>query len=51
MLACVESDSAQANTAQSPGFREYMRENEFLSKTIFACLSGAKMSSIYEIKN
>ena len=27
---------------------EYLRENEFLSKTILACLSGAQMGSIYE---
>ena len=50
MLACAESDSAQANTAQSRIFREYLRENEFLSKTILACLSGAQMASIHEIK-
>ena len=44
-------DSAQANTARSRIFREYLRENEFLSKTILACLSGAQMASIHEIKN
>ena len=27
---------------------EYLRENEFLSKTILACLSGAQMGSIHE---
>ena len=31
-------------------FREYLRENEFLNKTILACLSGAQMTSIHEIK-
>ena len=41
----------KANTAQSQIFREYLRENEFLSKTILACLSGAQMASIHEIKN
>ena len=51
MLACEESDSEQANTAQSHWFLEYLQENEFLSKTIFACLSGAQMASIHEIKN
>ena len=50
VLYCVESDSAQANTAQIRIFREYLRENEFLSKTILACLSGAQMGSIHEIK-
>ena len=44
-------DSAQANTAWSQIFREYLGENEFLSKTILACLSGAyQMGSIHEIK-
>ena len=43
-------DSAQANTAQSRIFREYLCENEYLSKTILACLSGAQLASIYEIK-
>ena len=28
-----------------------IRENEFLSKTILACLLGAQMDSIHEIKN
>ena len=27
---------------------EYLRENEFLRKTILACLSGAQMGSIHE---
>ena len=35
------TDSAQANTARSRIFHEYLRENELLSKTILACLSGA----------
>ena len=43
MLARAESDSARV-------FREYFRENEFLSKTILACLSGARMGLIHEIK-
>ena len=43
-------DSAQANTARSRIFREFLRENEFLSKTILACLSGAQMAYIHEIK-
>ena len=51
MLACAESDSAQANTARSHLFCEYLRENEFLSKTILACFLGAQMASIHEIKN
>ena len=38
-------------TALSQIFREYLRENEFLSKTILVCLSGAQMASIHEIKN
>ena len=50
VLACAKSDSAQANTTRSRIFREYLRENEFLSKTILACLSGAQMASIHEIK-
>ena len=50
VLPFAESDSAQANTAQSQIFREYLRENEFLSKTILACLSGAQMDYIHEIK-
>ena len=44
-------DFKQANTARSRIFHEYLRENEFLSKTIFVCLSGAQMGSIHEIKN
>ena len=51
MLSCAESDSAQANTAQSQIFRGDLCENEFLSKTILACLSGAQMALIHEIKN
>ena len=47
---CSRQNSAQANTARSRIFREYLRENEFLSKTILACLSGAQMASIHEIK-
>ena len=35
----------------SARFREYLHENEFLSKTILAYLSGAQMASIHEIKN
>ena len=41
----------QANTERSRIFREYLRENEFLSKTILACISRAQMASIHEIKN
>ena len=41
MLACGESNF--------PYFKfEYLRENEFLRKTVLACLSGAQMGSIYE---
>ena len=29
----------------------YLRENEFLSETVLACLFGAQMGSINEIKN
>ena len=50
MLSCAESDSAQANTARSRIFREYLCENEFLSKIILACLSGAQKASFHEIK-
>ena len=32
-------------------FCECLSENEFLSKTIFACFLGAQMASIHEIKN
>ena len=38
------------NTARSQIFREYLCENELLSKTILACLSGAQMALIHEIK-
>ena len=48
---CSRQNSAQANTARSRIFREFLRENELLSKTILACLSGAQMASIHEIKN
>ena len=51
VLAFGESDSAEANTGPSHWFCEYRRENEFLSKTIFACLLGAQMASIHDIKN
>ena len=50
VLACGESNSAQANTAWSRILREYLRKNEFLSKTLLACLSGAQMASIHEKK-
>ena len=43
VLAWAESDSVQANTAKS-------RENEYLRKTILACLTEAQMASIHEIK-
>ena len=46
----AESNPLQANTARSRIFRNYLRKNEFLSKTILACLSGAHMASIHEIK-
>ena len=45
-LACAESDSAQWERSGV--------ENELLSKTFLACLaclSGAQMASIHEIKN
>ena len=47
---CFRQNFAQANTAWSRIFREYLRENELLSKTILACLSGVQMVSIHEIK-
>ena len=50
MLAWAEFDSAQANTGRSRIFREFLRENELLAKTILTCLSGAQMASIHEIK-
>ena len=40
-----------ANTARRRIFREFLRENELLSKSILACLSGAQMASSHEIKN
>ena len=43
-------DSAQANTARSQIFCKFLRENELLSKTTLACLSGVQMASIHEIK-
>ena len=50
MLACAELNSAQANTAGSRIFRQFLRKNEFLSKTILACLSVTRMALILEIK-
>ena len=41
----------QANPVWSRFFCEYLRKKELLSKTISACLSGAQMASIHEIKN
>ena len=41
MLACAESNFSNFKF-------EYLRENEFLRKTILACLSGAQMGSINE---
>ena len=41
MLACAESNFLNFNI-------EYLRENEFLRKTILTCLSGAQMGSNYE---
>ena len=41
MLACAESNFSNFKF-------EYLRENEFLSKTILACLSGAQVGSIHE---
>ena len=41
----------QGNTARSRIFREYLCENELLSKTILACLSGSQLALIHEIKN
>ena len=41
MLACAESNFSNFKF-------EYLRENEFLRKTILACLSGAQMGSIHE---
>ena len=41
MLACGDSNI--------PNFKfEYLHENEFLRKTVLACLSAAQMGSIYE---
>ena len=39
MLACAESNFSNFKF-------EYLRENEFLRKSILACLSGAQMGSI-----
>ena len=50
VLTCTESDSAQANIAQSHWFCKYLRENKFFSKTILACISGAQKASIHEMK-
>ena len=41
MLACAESNFSNFKF-------EYLRENEFLRKTILACLSGAQVGSIHE---
>ena len=41
MLACAESNFSNFKF-------EYLRENEFLRKTILACLSGAQMGLIHE---
>ena len=41
MLACAESNFLNFKF-------EYLRENEFLRKTILACLSGDQMGSINE---
>ena len=41
MLACAELIFSNFKF-------EYLRENEFLRKTILACLSGAQMGSIHE---
>ena len=41
MLACAESNFSNLKF-------EYLRENEFLRKTILALLSGAQMGSIHE---
>ena len=41
MLACAESNFSNFKF-------EYLRENEFLRKTIVACLSGAQMGLINE---
>ena len=43
MLACAESNFSNFKF-------EYLRENDFLIKTLFACLSGAQMSFINEKK-
>ena len=41
MLACAESNFSNFKF-------KYLCENEFLRKTILACLSGAQMGSIHE---
>ena len=41
MLACAESNFSNFKF-------QYLRENEFLRKTILACLSGAQMGLINE---
>ena len=43
MLACAESNFSNFKF-------EYLRENEFLRKTILACLSGVQMGLIHEKK-
>ena len=41
MLACLESNFLNFKF-------KYFRENEFLRKTILACISGTQMGSIHE---
>ena len=41
MLACAELNFSNFKF-------EYLRENEFVSKTILACLSGDQLGSINE---
>ena len=44
-------DFAQCKSAWRHLFREYLRENEFFSKTIFARLSGTQVGWIHGFKN
>ena len=46
----VPGKTEVSHCAESRFFPEYLRENEFLSKTIVDCLSGTQMGSIHEKK-
>ena len=46
----AESDSELYSTARSPLFSEYLGEKEIFCKTNFACLPGAYVGLINEMK-